>query len=158
MHLGATGGNLYLDFLYSALVEFPAALVILVTVDRVGRIRPLAVSNLVAGAACFAMTFISHGEWSIVSWDCGNSVLTVWEAAGTRTETKAGCDLSLQRLFFHLKSRHGRHSGQNCKRTTRAILLSCVLCVAGPTTSLWDFQPPRSFPSAHHPLPRPPAP
>ena len=66
MHVGATGANLYLDFLYSALVEFPAAFIILVTIDHCGLIRPLALSNLVAGAACFAMIFISHGELSII--------------------------------------------------------------------------------------------
>ncbi|XP_046958569.1 solute carrier family 22 member 1-like [Lynx rufus] len=60
MHVGATGANLYLDFLYSALVEFPAAFIILVTAERCGLIRPLALSNLVAGAACLAMVFISH--------------------------------------------------------------------------------------------------
>ncbi|XP_039737080.1 solute carrier family 22 member 1 isoform X1 [Pteropus medius] len=60
MHLGATGGDLYLDFLFSALMEFPAAFVILVTVDRVGRLYPMAASNLVAGAACLAMIFIPH--------------------------------------------------------------------------------------------------
>ena len=62
MHVGATGGNLYLDFFYSALVEFPAAFIILATIDRFGLIRPLATSNLMAGVACFAMIFISHGE------------------------------------------------------------------------------------------------
>lgn len=65
MHLGATGGDLYLDFLFSALMEFPAAFVILVTVDRVGRLYPMAASNLVAGAACLAMIFIPHGELSL---------------------------------------------------------------------------------------------
>ncbi|KAM7340918.1 solute carrier family 22 member 1 [Alexandromys fortis] len=60
MHMGATGGNLYLDFLYSALVEFPAAFIILVTIDRVGRICPMALSNLVTGAACLIMIFIPH--------------------------------------------------------------------------------------------------
>ncbi|XP_077611186.1 solute carrier family 22 member 1-like isoform X1 [Crocuta crocuta] len=67
MHVGATGGNLYLDFLYSALVEFPAAFIILVTIDRLGLIRPLALSNLVAAAACFTMIFIPHGELSWLS-------------------------------------------------------------------------------------------
>lgn len=62
MHLGATGGDLYLDFLYSSLMEFPAAFVILVTIDRVGRLCPLAVSNVVTGVACLAMVFIPHGE------------------------------------------------------------------------------------------------
>ncbi|XP_057345046.1 solute carrier family 22 member 1-like isoform X2 [Manis pentadactyla] len=60
MHVGATGGNLYLDFFYSALVEFPATFIILATIDRVGRIYPLAAANLVAGVACFTMIFISH--------------------------------------------------------------------------------------------------
>ncbi|XP_010839195.1 PREDICTED: solute carrier family 22 member 1 isoform X3 [Bison bison bison] len=60
MHVGATGGNLYLDFLYSALVEFPAGFIILVTIDRFGRRYPLATSNLAAGLACFLMIFIPH--------------------------------------------------------------------------------------------------
>ncbi|XP_045356159.1 solute carrier family 22 member 1 isoform X1 [Leopardus geoffroyi] len=71
MHVGATGANLYLDFLYSALVEFPAAFIILVTIDRCGLIRPLALSNLVAGAACFAMVFISHDlHWLNITVAC----------------------------------------------------------------------------------------
>ncbi|XP_029080078.1 solute carrier family 22 member 1 isoform X1 [Monodon monoceros] len=60
MHMGVTGGNLYLDFFYSALVEFPAAFIILVTIERFGCLCPLAGSNLVVGAACFLMIFISH--------------------------------------------------------------------------------------------------
>nr|XP_048276705.1 solute carrier family 22 member 1 [Myodes glareolus] len=60
MHMGATGGNLYLDFFYSALMEFPAAFIILATIDRVGRIYPMAISNLVTGAACLIMIFIPH--------------------------------------------------------------------------------------------------
>lgn len=77
MHMGATGGNLYLDFLYSALVEFPAAFIILVTIDRVGRICPMALSNLVTGAACLIMIFIPRGKLSVLitsqiieSWGC----------------------------------------------------------------------------------------
>ncbi|XP_074189881.1 solute carrier family 22 member 1 isoform X4 [Rhinolophus sinicus] len=79
MHMGATGGNLYLDFFYSALVEFPAALIIILTIDRVGRLYPLAVSNLVAGAACFAMVFISHDlHWlSMVAACVGRMGITI---------------------------------------------------------------------------------
>lgn len=81
MHVGATGGNLYLDFFYSALVEFPATFIILATIDRVGRIYPLAAANLVAGAACFTMIFISHGELSFSQSSreshCGNNALTL---------------------------------------------------------------------------------
>ncbi|XP_042545695.1 solute carrier family 22 member 1-like [Dipodomys spectabilis] len=58
MHMGATGSNLYLDFLFSALVEFPAAFIILFTIDRLGRIYPMAVSNMVVGAASLLMVFI----------------------------------------------------------------------------------------------------
>ncbi|XP_035965937.2 solute carrier family 22 member 1-like isoform X1 [Halichoerus grypus] len=71
MHVGATGGNLYLDFFYSALVEFPAAFIVLATIDRCGLIRPLAASNLVAGAACFVMIFISHDlHWLNITVAC----------------------------------------------------------------------------------------
>ena len=62
MHVGATGGSLYLDFLYSALGEFPGAFVILLILEPFGRPYLLAGSNLLAGAACFLMIFISHGE------------------------------------------------------------------------------------------------
>lgn len=71
MHVGATGANLYLDFLYSSLVEFPAALIILVTIDRVGRIYPIAASYLVAGAACLLMIFIPQElHWLNVTLAC----------------------------------------------------------------------------------------
>ncbi|XP_027292821.1 solute carrier family 22 member 1 [Cricetulus griseus] len=71
LHVGASGGNLYLDFLYSSLVEFPAAFIILVTIDRVGRIYPMAISNLVAGAACLIMIFIPHElHWLNVTLSC----------------------------------------------------------------------------------------
>ncbi|XP_042109627.1 solute carrier family 22 member 1 isoform X2 [Ovis aries] len=71
MHVGATGGNLYLDFLYSALVEFPAAFIILVTIDRFGRRYPLATFNLVTGLACFLMIFIPHDlPWLNITIAC----------------------------------------------------------------------------------------
>ncbi|XP_022376654.1 solute carrier family 22 member 1-like [Enhydra lutris kenyoni] len=71
MHVGATGGNLHLDFLYSALVEFPATFIILTTIDRFGLIRPLVVSNLVAGTACAVMIFISHDlHWLNITVAC----------------------------------------------------------------------------------------
>lgn len=86
MHVGATGANLYLDFFYSSLVEFPAAFIILVTIDRIGRIYPIAASNLVAGAACLLMIFIPHGKLSdfIASqvtklWgQCRNPLISIW--------------------------------------------------------------------------------
>ncbi|KAM4866111.1 solute carrier family 22 member 2 [Thomomys bottae] len=58
MHMGLAGDNVYLDFFYSALVEFPAAFVIILTIDRVGRRYPWAMSNIVAGVACLATVFI----------------------------------------------------------------------------------------------------
>ncbi|XP_072299571.1 solute carrier family 22 member 2-like [Eucyclogobius newberryi] len=53
MRLGILGGNVYIDFLISGLVEFPAALLILVTIERIGRRLPFATANFVAGASCF---------------------------------------------------------------------------------------------------------
>ncbi|XP_062428304.1 solute carrier family 22 member 2-like [Rhea pennata] len=58
MHMGIAGGNMHLDFLYSALVEFPAAIIIIITIDRVGRRYPWAAANLVAGAACLVTALI----------------------------------------------------------------------------------------------------
>ncbi|XP_065536539.1 solute carrier family 22 member 3 [Lathamus discolor] len=58
MRLGIVGGNLYLDFFISAAVELPAALLILVTIDRIGRRLPFAISNIVAGIACLVTAFL----------------------------------------------------------------------------------------------------
>ncbi|KAH0622432.1 hypothetical protein JD844_024734 [Phrynosoma platyrhinos] len=58
MHMGISGGNIYLDFFYSALVEFPAAIILILTIDRVGRRYPWAASNLMAGAACLVTALI----------------------------------------------------------------------------------------------------
>nr|XP_040139453.1 solute carrier family 22 member 1 isoform X3 [Ictidomys tridecemlineatus] len=71
MHMGATSRNIYLDFFFSALVELPAAFIILVTIDRAGRIYPLALSSLVAGAACLVMLFISQDQrWLNIAVAC----------------------------------------------------------------------------------------
>ncbi|XP_028996568.1 solute carrier family 22 member 2-like [Betta splendens] len=58
MRLGILGGNVFLDFLISGLVEFPAALLILLTIERVGRRLPFASANFVAGASCLLTAFI----------------------------------------------------------------------------------------------------
>ncbi|XP_025965609.1 solute carrier family 22 member 3 [Dromaius novaehollandiae] len=58
MRLGIVGGNLYLDFFISGAVELPAALLILVTIDRIGRRLPFAISNIVAGIACLITAFL----------------------------------------------------------------------------------------------------
>lgn len=58
MRLGILGGNVYIDFLISGLVEFPAAFLILFTIERIGRRLPFATANIVAGASCLIMVFI----------------------------------------------------------------------------------------------------
>ncbi|XP_054474007.1 solute carrier family 22 member 2-like [Anoplopoma fimbria] len=58
MRVGIAGGNVYIDFLISGLVEFPAAFLILFTIERVGRRIPFSSANIVAGAACFITAFI----------------------------------------------------------------------------------------------------
>lgn len=62
MRLGILGGNVYIDFLISGLVEFPAAFLILFTIERVGRRLPFATANIVAGASCFITAFIPDSE------------------------------------------------------------------------------------------------
>ncbi|XP_061126821.1 solute carrier family 22 member 2-like [Syngnathus typhle] len=61
MRLGIMGGNVYISFLISALMEFPAAFLILFTIERVGRRLPFAAANAVAGAACFIAVFLQDG-------------------------------------------------------------------------------------------------
>ncbi|XP_012922619.1 solute carrier family 22 member 3 isoform X2 [Heterocephalus glaber] len=61
MRLGITGGNLYVDFFISGVVELPAALLILLTIERVGRRLPFAASNIVAGVACLVTAFLPEG-------------------------------------------------------------------------------------------------
>ncbi|XP_056283622.1 solute carrier family 22 member 2 isoform X2 [Pseudoliparis swirei] len=64
LRVGITGGNIYVDFLISALVEFPAAFLILFTIERVGRRLPFSSANIVAGAACLVTAFIpDHLIW-----------------------------------------------------------------------------------------------
>ncbi|KAM3603205.1 uncharacterized protein V6R79_018304 [Siganus canaliculatus] len=58
MRVGITGGNVYIDFLIAGLVEFPAAVLILLTIERIGRRLPFATANIVAGASCLATAFI----------------------------------------------------------------------------------------------------
>nr|XP_055167939.1 solute carrier family 22 member 2 isoform X3 [Nyctereutes procyonoides] len=65
MHMGLAGSNIYLDFFYSALVEFPAAIIIILTIDRIGRRYPWATSNIVAGAACLVSVFIPEDQEKI---------------------------------------------------------------------------------------------
>lgn len=62
MRLGIVGGNLYLDFFISGAVELPAALLILLTIDRIGRRLPFGISNIVAGIACLITAFLPEGN------------------------------------------------------------------------------------------------
>ncbi|XP_029318681.1 solute carrier family 22 member 2-like [Cottoperca gobio] len=58
MRVGIAGGNVYIDFFIAGLVEFPAAFLILFTIERIGRRIPFASANIVAGAACLITAFI----------------------------------------------------------------------------------------------------
>nr|XP_013004336.1 solute carrier family 22 member 2 [Cavia porcellus] len=71
MHMGLVGENIYLDFFYSALVEFPAAFIIILTIDRIGRRYPWAMSNVMAGVACLASVFVpDDAHWLKVILAC----------------------------------------------------------------------------------------
>ncbi|KAM6462835.1 solute carrier family 22 member 2-like isoform 1-T2 [Liasis olivaceus] len=65
MHIGVAGGNIYLDIFYATLVEFPAAFILIVTIERVGRRYPWAASNLVAGITCLVTAFIPDDMHSL---------------------------------------------------------------------------------------------
>ncbi|XP_040285215.1 solute carrier family 22 member 3 isoform X2 [Bufo bufo] len=59
MRLGIVSGSLYTDFFISAAVELPAAILILLSIDRIGRRLPFALSNAGAGIACLITAAIS---------------------------------------------------------------------------------------------------
>uniref|UniRef100_A0A3P9JMD9 Solute carrier family 22 member 3 n=1 Tax=Oryzias latipes TaxID=8090 RepID=A0A3P9JMD9_ORYLA len=63
MRVGIAGGNVYMDFFISGLVEFPAALLIIFTIERIGRRLPFASSNIVAGVSCLVTAFIPDVFW-----------------------------------------------------------------------------------------------
>ena len=62
MRLGIIGGNLYIDFFISGVVELPGALLILLTIERFGRRLPFAASTVVAGVACLVTAFLPEGN------------------------------------------------------------------------------------------------
>uniref|UniRef100_G1SLB8 Solute carrier family 22 member 3 n=1 Tax=Oryctolagus cuniculus TaxID=9986 RepID=G1SLB8_RABIT len=68
MRLGIIGGNLYIDFFISGVVELPGALLILLTIERLGRRLPFAASNMMAGVACLVTAFLPEGNLPRVCW------------------------------------------------------------------------------------------
>lgn len=62
MYMGIAAGNVYLDFLYSALVEFPAAFILMLTLDRIGCRYPWSAANLIAGGACLLTALMPDNE------------------------------------------------------------------------------------------------
>ncbi|XP_015267762.1 PREDICTED: solute carrier family 22 member 2-like [Gekko japonicus] len=71
MYLGVSEGNVYLDFFYASLVEFPAALILIFTIERIGRRYPWAAANFVAGIACLATAFTPNDMlWLKVTLAC----------------------------------------------------------------------------------------
>ncbi|XP_075056808.1 solute carrier family 22 member 2-like [Mixophyes fleayi] len=71
MHMGTSSSDIYLDFFISAMVEIPAAFIIIVTVDRIGRRYPWAVGCIITGITCFVTAFIPEGlHWLRVTLGC----------------------------------------------------------------------------------------
>ncbi|XP_062980544.1 solute carrier family 22 member 2-like [Elgaria multicarinata webbii] len=71
MYLGISADNVYLDFFYSSLVEFPAAIILVLTTERVGRRYPWAAANLVGGVACLVAAFTPEDmQWLKVTASC----------------------------------------------------------------------------------------
>ncbi|NXN16980.1 S22A2 protein, partial [Indicator maculatus] len=65
MHMGIAAGNVELDFLHSALVEFPAAFILMLMLDRIGRCYPWPMANLIAGGACLLTVLVPDTLYSL---------------------------------------------------------------------------------------------
>ncbi|KAG2467448.1 S22A3 protein, partial [Polypterus senegalus] len=63
MRVGILGGNVYVDFLISGAVEFPSAVIILLTIERVGRRLPFGIATVMAGVACLTAAFIPEDAY-----------------------------------------------------------------------------------------------
>ncbi|XP_048457023.1 solute carrier family 22 member 3-like [Rhincodon typus] len=63
MRLGIMGGNIYINFFISGAVELPAAIIIILLIDRVGRRYPFAGGNFLAGASCLITAFIPDDQY-----------------------------------------------------------------------------------------------
>ncbi|XP_068609561.1 solute carrier family 22 member 2-like [Brachionichthys hirsutus] len=58
MRIGILGGNVYLDFLISGVMELPGAFVVLFTIERFGRRIPFASGNIITGVSCLITAFV----------------------------------------------------------------------------------------------------
>ncbi|NXK85528.1 S22A2 protein, partial [Formicarius rufipectus] len=58
MHTGITAGNMYLDFLYSALMELPSPFILMLTLHHFGHRYTWAAANMMTGAACLVTAFV----------------------------------------------------------------------------------------------------
>ncbi|XP_055495367.1 solute carrier family 22 member 2-like [Leucoraja erinacea] len=58
LRLGIMGGNIYLNFFISGVIEIPAAVLVLLVIERVGRRWPFAAGNLLAGVTCLVTVLI----------------------------------------------------------------------------------------------------
>lgn len=93
MRVGITGGNVYIDFFIAGLVEFPAAFLILFTIERAGRRLPFATANIVAGVSCLITAFIPDSENSYSSSDLYRSLHT-WNHMERVRVSGADCRVS----------------------------------------------------------------
>ncbi|KAM6356240.1 LOW QUALITY PROTEIN: solute carrier family 22 member 2-like [Podargus strigoides] len=69
MYVGVATGNMYLGFFYSALAEFPATFIHLLTLDHIGWLYPWAGANVTTGGACLVTVFVTL-YWLKMTADC----------------------------------------------------------------------------------------
>ncbi|XP_053566917.1 solute carrier family 22 member 3 [Bombina bombina] len=86
MRLGIVSGSLYMDFFISAMVELPGAVIILLTIDRIGRRLPFALSNIVAGVACLITAVIPED--------------TLWLKITLATLGRLGITMAFEIVYF----------------------------------------------------------
>ncbi|KAI4539101.1 hypothetical protein MG293_010493 [Ovis ammon polii] len=99
MRLGIIGGNLYIDFFISGVVELPGALLILLTIERFGRRLPFAASNVVAGVACLVTAFLPEGTLASI---CGALVMLLPETKGIALPETVDDVEKLSRISMYL--------------------------------------------------------
>ncbi|KAL7871544.1 hypothetical protein SRHO_G00065270 [Serrasalmus rhombeus] len=128
MRLGILGGNVYIDFLISGIVELPAAFLILFTIERIGRHLPFATANIVSGAACLITAFIP--EIGVIG-ACGQINGRGLNLGYVQSSLQAASDGSISIVYLN-----GDKCGSQGRYSTRVIFQ----CDDNPGSPVFDFK------------------
>ena len=109
LHSVNIGGDIYVNFVLSGLIEIPSYLFAIVMVDGFGRKTTLVFTQLLAGSTCIAAGFLTHGA--------AQTALTL---AGMNTPKKSSTVVIILFIAFLQASSAPRRPSPSCTSTPRS--------------------------------------